>query len=810
MDGSPSAGIKLHLSVLLCSSAVLLFEMAQIRYFAFSLPPILAYAGISLAMTGFGIGAMLLSMRPGLVDRDLDLTLPVSALLFCGSALLSALVFSLTSWNAVLGLDGGNPVLLVAGVLLPGILPYFFGGLFTAIVFSRAKELVGRLYFWNLLGSGLGAVLITLLLNPLGAERVILVAVVLGAVAAFVIALPKRKSLAGAAVAIAVIAAAAMPIAPRVLDFSPDPMDAVGRPLRLAAAGEGPQLINHHSAWNIVARIDAWEHQGQTFWLPEPTDFRVLTVDSGAVTVFIADPGKPHWGGDLFGKTLYGAAYVSKPLPQDVLVIGAGGGTDVQTALYNGAQDVVAVEVNSGTIDAVQGPFADFLGWPKSSKVHLVHGDGRGYVKAPGKKFDVIQMSGVDTITMVSTGAFNMVEETLYTIDAFEDYLKALKPGGMLSVLRFGTEHLRLAAIAVAALERVGVTNPEAHIVSLRQSQINSVLVSLRPFTNEELDSIEQWVAGRGKTALSIPPYEMHGLDLNKPIISVYIPGRVIAPKFAEYFKKIKAKSGERTKAISELSLPTDDNPFFMLTGLLSSGWQGMAPVRNAIRLLEQCWIAIVSLALVLIVVPVAVFRRQLKSYKPLAWVFPYFFLIGMCFMLLEVGIINWFAAFVGSPGASMAVVLTALLVSSGIGSYLSSLDTRNPARRILFATGALLAAAVLVRVIHPIVFEKVWSAGLGQISRGVVAGLLIAPLGVFLGWFFPAGLSAVSLFLNDERLSPWAISVNGFASVLGSVAALPMALFLGFDVTYGISLAGYALAGALSFLFFRGKSLSA
>jgi SAM-dependent methyltransferase len=804
MNGSSGFGVKLHLGVFLCSVAVLLFQMTQIRYFGFSLPPILAYAGISLAMTGFGIGAMLLSIRPGLVDRDPGVTLPATALLFCGSAVLSAVSFATSSWNAVLGLENGNPVLIVLGVLLPGILPYFFGGLFTAIVFSRARELVGRVYFWNLLGAGLGAMLITLLLRPLGAERVILVAAILGAVSALLIALPKSKALGGLSVAVIVVSMALLPVADKVFQFAPDPVDAVGHPLLMAQSGKGPQLVNHHSEWNIVARIDAWEHVGAKFKVPEPIDFRVLTVDSGAVTVFLGDPGRPKWGGDLFGKTLYGAAYVARPAPQDVLIIGAGGGTDVQTALYNDAKDIVGVEINRSTIAAVQGPFADFLAWPKSEAVHLVHGDGRGFVKAPGKKFDVIQMSGVDTITIVSTGAFNMVEETLYTIDAFEDYLRALKPGGLLSVLRFGTEHLRLAAIAAAALERVGIENPENHVVSLRQSQINSVLVSLRPFTSAELDGIEQWIRGRGQTALSIPPYELHGLDLNKPIEPVYIPGRVVQPRFGTYFKNLKDKGGERTKAISRLSLPTDDNPFFMLTGLLTGSWQILAPVQNAVRLMEQFWAAIVVLALVLIVVPVVVVRRGLRSYRPLAWVFPYFFFIGMCFMLLEVGIINWFAPFVGSPGASMSVVLTSLLVFTGVGAYLSSFDTGSPVRRILVATGALLLVAVLVRIAHPILFDKAWSAGFGQVARGVVAGLILAPLGVCLGFFFPAGLAAISRFLGDEHLAPWAISVNAFASVLGSIAALPMALFLGFDATFGIALAGYFLAGAISVVYFR------
>ena len=68
---------------------------------------------------------------------------------------------------------------------------------------------------------------------------------------------------------------------------------------------------------------------------------------------------------------------------------------------------------------------ASFLKWPLSDKVTLVHEDGRSFMKNTKDQYDVIQLTGIDTLTINATGAFNMVEESLYTIEAFEDFIKA-------------------------------------------------------------------------------------------------------------------------------------------------------------------------------------------------------------------------------------------------------------------------------------------------------------------------------------------------------------------------------------------------
>ena len=792
-------------AVFLGSLSVLLFEMAQIRVFSYSLPPILAYSGISLAMTGFGIGAMLLSLAPSLIRRNIYPTLAVVAILQTVSMAGSSAIFAAASWNSVLHLND-NILELIFGILVPCTAPYFFGGLFLAMIFSSIGDRIGKVYFWNLFGSGVGAVLITVLLTPIGAERVIAAAGVMSALCAVILSLKAGSWVKGGAFLSLIGAVVLYPYSVEVFPFQPDPMDVTGMAMRSAEAGTSKPIRKEFDEWNIVGRIEIWRQEGSELSVPEKADYRSLTVDSGASTVLAGDTGVDGWGRGLFRETSYGLAYQVNPQPEDVLVIGTGGGIDVQAALHWGASDVTAVEINTTTIGALEGPYAQFLGWPKSQRASIVHADGRSFIKSPGKAFDVIQMSGVDTLTVYATGAFNMVEEYLYTVEAFEDYLRALKPGGVLGIVRFGAEHLRLTAIAAEALRRAGIDDPRNCIAAFKQSTTATILVKKDGFDANELDLLAAAGARKQTNGVSIPAYEMFGLYLNKPINIFYLPGRRTTPKFEALFRGMKEGDLSRVFPDDEIAIPTDDNPFFMLSGWIQGAAQ--TPIRNNVKLLKSFWLATIVLALVLIVVPVVIFGKKLPSKRPLLWVFPYFFLVGISFMMFEVGIINWFSIFVGSPGASTAVVLTSVLFASGIGSYTSEMGGMKPEVRIALAVVGLVVTSLLMKLLSPVIFNGCWSAGLGQVTRGLVAGLMIAPMGYAMGWFFPAGLELINRRMADARLVPWAISINGFASVVGSVAALPITIFGGFSYLFFLALAGYLIAGAVSSVFLWKKAV--
>ena len=160
--------------------------------------------------------------------------------------------------------------------------------------------------------------------------------------------------------------------------------------------------------------------------------------------------------------------YVLRPNAK-ALIIEPKGGLDVLVALERGASSVVAVEDNPLVIefarDAFFSPYRD-------GRVTVVEENGRSYVRRVGERFDVVQVSLSDTYRPVTSGAYSLSENYLYTVEAFVDYLAHLSEDGLLVVSRWlqtpPSESLRAGALAATAWQKAGLSQPHLHLVAIR------------------------------------------------------------------------------------------------------------------------------------------------------------------------------------------------------------------------------------------------------------------------------------------------------------------------------------------------------
>lgn len=781
----------------LVSMAVLCYELTQIRVFAFALHPIVAYSAIAIAMLGFGLGATWLAVRPTQPGTDFDGRI---AWLSAGLAVSMVVVnvwFARTSMNTIPQgtLDVNVP--WMGAVLLPCILPYFFGGMITALIFHRGVELIGRLYFWNLLGSAAGSVGMVLLLRPLGAGNLLLMSAALSVVGAVLLwRSPARRVAAGA---LGVLCLCGIGFSDGLFPFQPDPngYNQLFERAEIKAGHSAP--INEITQWDPIGRIDVQKHTREHIKVTEPIDYRVVTIDGGAMTLMLEEIGEPGtWGKALFGQSMYAAAYQIKKTP-DVLVIGSGGGSDIETGLYWDANTVTGVEISGSTLKAVTGDYADFLGWPKRENVDVYHGDGRAFAKSTDKRFDVIQMSGVDTMTMhTAGGAMVAAEDYLYTVDAFVDFLEILKDGGLLSVMRFGDQAMNLAAIASIALRRMEIDDPQSKIVALRQANMSGILVKREGFTDDEITALERFTSRRHVNDVDIPIYDRAAVRLGAVVEMLHPRGKVPAPRYAAFFDAVA--QGNEEEALAQLGhafvTPTDDRPYYILGTFFEAMHRGEKP-HPALRLLIASTVIISLASLVLILLPVFFVRRR-EALRP-AHIFAtvgFFFAIGAGFMLLEVGLIHKATVFVSTPGAAVAVVLSSILVSSGLGARFSDISKRRLTSKLIFALVGLLGVSALYKLAAGPVFDALF--GLPLPARCIVAAVALSPAGFFMGWFFPTGLRVISR--RYQTLVPWAIGVNGFASVIGSLVTLFLGVTFGLTGVFIIALLGYIL-GVLGLL---------
>src|SRR5258708_32782993 len=163
----------------------------------------------------------------------------------------------------------------------------------------------------------------------------------------------------------------------------------------------------------------------------------------------------------------------------DFAIIGPGGGVDVLRAVANGSPSVTGIEINPIIInDVMRGKYAvsshHLYDLPQ---VHIHVQDGRSYVRNAKEKYDVVQMTLVDTWASTAAGAFALSENNLYTVEAFREYFAHLKPDGIIAIRRWEfkqpREALRVVAQAMEARHQNGVADCRQNFIVVAHGGLN-------------------------------------------------------------------------------------------------------------------------------------------------------------------------------------------------------------------------------------------------------------------------------------------------------------------------------------------------
>ena len=178
-----------------------------------------------------------------------------------------------------------------------------------------------------------------------------------------------------------------------------------------------------------------------------------------------------------------------------------GGGPDIDRSLLLGASSITAVDINSALLDVMTSKYSEFTGnLFTRPTVNLKHSEGRSFLQQSKSKYDLIQLTGVDTFSALSGGAYVLAENYIYTTDALREYYNHLSDDGIICIHRWffdkPRESLRLFAIALEALKLEGVQNPEQHVAVVKAGT-GITFIKKKPFTNKELKNIETEIQNR-------------------------------------------------------------------------------------------------------------------------------------------------------------------------------------------------------------------------------------------------------------------------------------------------------------------------
>ncbi len=776
-----------NVALFVLSAALLTLEVVQTRLFAYSLDTFLFYGAIGVTLLGLGASGTTLALWRGWHRRSLG-TLGVSASAgFAVSLIATHALFARVSSG--LTIDLSPRALATFGALA---VPYFFAGIGITASLSARGDGIHRAYVANLIGSAAGCLVVFLLLKPLGAPLLVALTALVGILAgALFLRLehdrPVRVAL-GAATVVTILAI----LAPdRFFPFAPEHSG------QLAGLARATALEGLYQTWDPTGRVEIHRMRDLQAEVPDPLPLYFYSQDGSAGSILLGVQDDLARAQGFFERTLYGAPYVLRGggAQANVLVIGLGGSPDVQAAHFFHARAVTGVEINASAIEAVAGPFAAFTGDPYGRpNAHIVHLDGRTFVRSTTDTFDLIVMSGVDTKSVLAAGSLSISENHLYTMEAFEEYFDRLAPHGVLALLRFGQfDRLRLATIGVAVLNARGIRDPERHFAVLEQQPWTSVLIGRDPLPPDAVARLQTWTASvpSPDSGIHLPPYDVFRLGLRAPPRLLYpgptSPDRQDVP---ELFDAIA--HGREAEFVAsyrfDIAPTTDDRPFFFDLQRKDRLFTDLSLIY---RKLGGFLATIGLLATLAIVAPVPLLRRNVPD-GGLGRVLVYFGALGLGFMLLEIGLAQKLVLFLGHPAYSVTVVLAALLVGAGLGSAAAGRSVRTGADLVRWRVvpAILVAGLALAFGLDPLARA---CAGVPLAGRVAIATALLVALGFPLGMSFPTGLA---LLVNRRpALLPWAIGANGLTSVVGASAALPAAMIVGYRAVLIAGLAAYVVA---------------
>jgi hypothetical protein len=793
--------------VFLITFSILIFQTLQTRILSVIAWYYMAFFAISVAMLGMTVGAVWVYLwRERFQSTPLPVTLSNFALLAALAMPASVVVQFCLITSTVMSLTTVISWTLLLTVMA---LPYVFSGVVVSLALTRSPLPTGQVYGVDLLGAALGCVAVIAILNVLDAPTAVIVSGVICGLSALAFAASTgaedRQCLElkpwwqkPAPVVIALLALALFN------SLSP----AGFRPILVKDTIEKPRR-DVYEKWNSYSRIRAnppvmalpplW---GPSPKLPANTPVTVAAMNiDGAAGTFMF-----HYDGTrnsiaFLQDDLVNLAYRLPGIHKSA-VIGVGGGRDLLSAHLFGVTDITGVElnpifINLHTRDPFYKNYSNLTTLP-NLKLHV--DDARSWFAATKERFDLVQMSMIDTWAATGAGAFSLSENGLYTLEGWRAFLKTINNDGIFTVSRWYSpgevnETGRMIGLATAALLDSGVKDARSHLFVASASNIATLVLSKAPFTEEQLRVLNNTVQDGGFTVLLAPDH-LPQSDLLRQITESHDLATLHRALNSSYL---------------DLTVPTDSRPFFFnqlrifdipslvsvvgrrLNGQLGGGVIGGNLIASGV------------LAMILFISLIAVITTILVPLKGAARKSPrrmvvagslYFALIGMGFMLGEIALLQYFSVYLGHPIYSLGVCLFSLILASGLGSLTSDwlrLDTRGK----LLAWGTIVVAyLVTMAQVLPAVFHS--TTNRERLVRIGISLAAIMPLGFLLGFAFPTGMRLVDAV--DREPTPWFWGINGATGVLASVLAVMLSMSWGINATILISAACYLLLIPTSF----------
>ncbi len=797
------------LPLFLISAGSVGYEIALTRYFAVAKWSEYGYWVISIAMAGLALSGVFVALARPLLLRHAARLLATLPLLLIVAA---AVGYHFTTTNPFNPLQLQNqatwlPEFANIGAYYAALLPFFFlTGVFVSLCFVLNPERIGLVYGSDLTGAGAGALFVLALMFVLHPFRLVpalllpLGAAALGAAWRF--GGRARLALAGTAVAVAAGGAALLLFADgaEINQYKP-----IYAPLHVPGSRTLAEIRLPRGLYMLLddftERVDTdISNDAAMLGLPGPPRAYGLYRDGNRLAALPS----PAVGRDVAyaGATLDALPYLLRPGAR-VLLAGASGGFRIRVALALGAAQVDALESDPVLNRALRRGLGGSPPFGADPRARILAEAPVAAVGGKPARYDLID---------ISAGYLDESEAhaTAFTGEAIAAYLRALAPGGIVSIpvsiREFPAYAVRMLATVRAGLLRAGL-DPLTHVLVYRSAWNVRILVANQAWTAARIAAAKQFCDDRSFDVSYYPGIDVRaaraGIYNDLPAVS-FAQGAITSgagpdDAIADEASQVLAGLPTESEATFNLAPITYDRPFFYSVLRLDR----LGTILKRLELLPQAEIGpLVNLAvlaqaaliaLLVLAVPLASPARLAAGAGKITRAIVYFAALGLGFLFIELYLIEQAAFYLNDRASGFALVLSGMLIFSGLGSLTAARFGARPRLGLGLAVAVVAGWCLAVGGwLQPLLLATIgWPWGL----RAAVVVLLIAPVSLALGLPFPLGLSTV----GRGGLLPWSWGLNGAFSVVATPLANLIALQWGFQRVLLLA-AGLYLVSFLSF----------
>ena len=380
----------------------------------------------------------------------------------------------------------------------------------------------------------------------------------------------------------------------------------------------------------------------------------------------------------------------------------------------------------------------------------------------------------------------------MFTIEAFIEYFNHLVPGGILVLSRKlllpPSDSIRLWATAYESLRLIGIKYPEKHLIMLRNWDTFVLIALARPLQHIQL--IQSFANKNNFDFVYRDGISSESVNRFNVFKSPY--HYLVIRRLEQSYQTGNEKNFFSSYPL-DVAPQTDNRPFpsrFLKWFKLREIYESTGSRIYSLLMSGEIVVLVVFLEAVAISILLLILPLLFAIKKGATFLTPqilYFLSIGMGFMFLEIYYINQFVLLFGNPVMSFTVVLTGVMVFSGIGGILSQYFDQ---RQLKFIFIIIFVFLIISFFYLSLIIKKSLSFSVSM--QYILAFLLLLPPGLLMGIPFPVGMKRL-LKNPEQRAYAWV--ANGCASVLTSIIAAQIALSMGISFIMLWAACSYLLA---------------